>query len=138
MKRRMASAILAVKLDKCRHLKTDIKHLSTFSHKLTIKDVFYMYHPSPSIDHKYHVEAEASQEANIQHKQGSVSIPVDTDVTVGDLNSFGTKSLTLKCVSDPDLDIVQAAAEEATVKASNSFEILMAKGRTFPVKRKKR
>ena len=54
VKSRMVLTNLSIKLDKCRHLKIEIKHLSIFYHQLTINDVLFLYNSSPSIDYKYH------------------------------------------------------------------------------------
>ena len=82
-----------------------------------------MYHPSPSIYHN--MLKRRPLKKRIFNKNKAVSQFLSTlMLQLATSLVLEQNLLTLKCVSDPDLDIVQAAAEEAT------------EGRTFPVKRK--
>ena len=59
-------------------------------------------------------------------------------VLVGDLSKFGIKYVDIECQPDQDLEEMKTVVETTTKKATCAFELLMAKGRSFPTKRKSR
>lgn len=60
------------------------------------------------------------------------------EILVGDLTKFGIKYLTIECQPDEELEEMKAVVQEVTKKAANAYEIIMAKGRSLPKKRKNR
>ena len=59
-------------------------------------------------------------------------------VLVGDLSKFDIKYVDIECQPDKDLEELKTVVETTTKKASCAFELLMARGRSFPTKRKNR
>ena len=59
-------------------------------------------------------------------------------VLVGDLSKFGIKYVDIECKPDDDLEEMKSVVKETTKKAVCAFELLMSKGRSFPMKRKSR
>ena len=63
---------------------------------------------------------------------------LDGNLTVGDVVGFNLKYLTFERKSDSELAEFQAVVEATTKKTVNAFQLLMAKGREFPDKKKQR
>lgn len=63
---------------------------------------------------------------------------LDDNLTVGDIVGFHLTYLDYECLYDAELEAAKKVVEETTLRTVNAFELLMAKGREFPEKKKQR
>ncbi|XP_060552757.1 uncharacterized protein LOC132714042 [Ruditapes philippinarum] len=135
----MATSILNVTIAKCKQF-AGVKKICAFPNNALISDIFFELHGSVN-------------SADLKNKIDNLSLSVvgstspsctdfkdlpevDSSLCVTDIVQFGLRSLFLRCKEEPTLlESVAIAAEAATHKAANAFELLMEKGRVFPDKK---
>lgn len=123
----MAAHVVPVELEKCSH-QPGKKFIRSFSSGLSLHEIYDDIHGSHS--------------CSIKGTEFSVyfgEFQVDRTLSVGDLigatSSIGAKSLRFVCQENPDMSVLKQAADSATKKAIDAFQVLMSKGRDYPDKK---
>lgn len=129
-----SSTVLAVKLQKCSHC-PEKTVMTAVNNDTLIEDIFWRYHD----DRKKTISFVARGKTSLET---SVSFELSQGLTVSDLVNFGVKCIEFTCNGDDDHDSLyckyRKAADEATQKATDAFQVLMAKGKGFPKKKTNR
>lgn len=136
-----ASSVIAIKIAKCHHI--DVKNISCFPDKTTLTDVYTCttYHPnSPEWQKEHSLTIKCGKDTDTPE----TCFEVDGNLSVGEIiHGFGMKVLRFSCSKREPTgnnlpDLMKKSAEVATTKAIDAFQLMMAKGREVPEKRKAR
>lgn len=114
--------------------------MTTVKNNASLFSVFEMYHEGPS-DWPKGSKTSILCWPSKPHTKDTDPYEVQGSVSVGDLVGFQMKYLEFVCEpeDEPAMNTgVLIAAESATRKAINAFQVLMAKGRSFPAKKTSR
>lgn len=125
------ASVLSLEFQPCIHFKEGKKLITSVKDSTTFTHVFESYH---DCQHKSNKEPEFTVSA-----QGQTSI--HGSLSVGEVvRNFSLRSFifTCKATDDSELNELQQHAVNATKKAVNAFELLMAGGRSFPDKKRSR
>ncbi|XP_052813253.1 uncharacterized protein LOC128240593 [Mya arenaria] len=127
-----SSSVLGLKLKRCSHNKTDKNILVSLPNNKNIEDVWHIYHDTNV--GKSSVTIKCSTEMS-----GATNFDVEGSMTVGTLvQNFGIKVVEFTCI-DLEASVastsLETCAKEATEKAVDAFQLLMAGGRRFTSKK---
>ena len=127
------SSVMAIKLNKCDHTEAKSLMISVRNTNL-IEEIFYNHHDiadHDSYEKCYTIRAFCKTELN-----SSETFEVENFLTVGEVvDKFHIKCIEFTCekIGKTPLDMtLEMAAETATKKTVDAFQVLMAGGRAYP------
>lgn len=132
----LPSTLLAITIRMCHH-QGGKNLMTTVKNNASLFSVFEMYHEGPSDWPKGSKTSILCWPSN-PHSKDTDPYEVQGTVSVGDLVGFQMKYLEFVCEPEDEHALntgVLIAAESATRKAVDAFQILMAKGHSFPAKK---
>lgn len=124
------ASVLSLEFQPCIHLKDGKKFITSVKDSTTFTHLFESYHDCQNNSKEAEFTVSAQNQTRIH---GSLS--------VGEVvRNFSLRSFLFICktTDDPELNKLQQYAANATKKAVNAFELLMAGGRSIPDKKRSR
>ncbi|XP_065933834.1 uncharacterized protein [Magallana gigas] len=140
------TSVLSLEFQPCIHFKEGKKLITSVKDSTTFTHLFESYHDCQNNSKEPEFTVSAQNQTSIH---GSLSVgevvrnfslrsilAEPTNLRVTPLPSRDTFLFICKATDDPELNKLQQYAANATKKAVNAFELLMAGGRSFPDKKR--